>query len=390
MFPLRKSVGSIGARAAALCFLLASCSTLPSSGPTGAEIDDAATSADNTIGYKIIDITPQTLQAMSTALPVSLHAIWGDQKPDSVTRIGIGDVLSITIFTVGGEAPAPTSGGDSGIPGIHSQALPPIAVGESGRITVPYAGQIDVVGKTPTEVEQLVNRALTKTQFQPQAVVGVTRDLSNTVLLTGDVHAPGRQSLLIAGEKIQDIIARAGGPTHAPQDTIVRLHRNGRTAETWLREIIDTPLDDISMQPGDELELVYEPRTFLSFGASGRVSQVPFDLPTLTLGEAIAKIGGPLDQQADPSAIYLFRFERPDVARRLGIVKSGQRTPVIYRVNMMDPQSYFVMQQFSMRDKDLVYIANARSNQFQKFLVIVNAMFNSIFEPVYTIKSVAP
>ena len=53
--------------------------------------------------------------------------------------------------------------------------------------------------------------------------------------------------------------------------------------------------------------------------------------------------------------------------------------PVIYHVDMRDPQTYFLIQQFAMRDKDLIYIANARTVQLYKFLQLIN----SIFQPIY-------
>jgi polysaccharide export outer membrane protein len=52
---------------------------------------------------------------------------------------------------------------------------------------------------------------------------------------------------------------------------------------------------------------------------------------------------------------------------------------------MRDPQSYFVAQRFMMRDKDLIYVANAESNAWLKFLTLVNVVAN----PVITAKQVS-
>lgn len=38
---------------------------------------------------------------------------------------------------------------------------------------------------------------------------------------------------------------------------------------------------------------------------------------------------------------------------------------------MRDPQSYFALQRFTMRDKDVIYIANAPTVQIYKFLQLV-------------------
>ena len=42
--------------------------------------------------------------------------------------------------------------------------------------------------------------------------------------------------------------------------------------------------------------------------------------------------------------------------------------PVIYRVNLKDPRSFFVAQSFTIRNKDMLYIANAPAAELQKFL----------------------
>ncbi len=57
------------------------------------------------------------------------------------------------------------------------------------------------------------------------------------------------------------------------------------------------------------------------------------------------------------------------------------RMPIIYRINMMDPQSYFEIQQIAMRNKDLIYVANTSSNQFFRFLSAVNSVFPSRRRP---------
>ena len=49
--------------------------------------------------------------------------------------------------------------------------------------------------------------------------------------------------------------------------------------------------------------------------------------------------------------------------------------PVIYRLNMMQPTSYFLSQKFAMRDKDVLYVATAASNQPSKLVQIINQLF---------------
>ena len=91
----------------------------------------------------------------------------------------------------------------------------------------------------------------------------------------------------------------------------------------------------------------------------------------MTLAQGLAQAAGLNDDQSDPTAVYLFRYERPEAARQLGLPGDGQPVPVIYRVNLMDPTGYFMMEKFALRDVDLVYAANARSMKLKKFLGLV-------------------
>ena len=58
-------------------------------------------------------------------------------------------------------------------------------------------------------------------------------------------------------------------------------------------------------------------------------------------------------------------------------------TPIVYRLNLNTAAGYFLSQQFQMRDKDVIYIANARSNQPRKLAEIVNLLFS----PLYTVRA---
>ena len=56
----------------------------------------------------------------------------------------------------------------------------------------------------------------------------------------------------------------------------------------------------------------------------------------------------------------------------------------VFRLDLTDPKSFFVMQSFPMQNKDVLYISNASITETQKFL---NVLF-SIAYPVLTAKQV--
>ncbi len=135
------------------------------------------------------------------------------------------------------------------------------------------------------------------------------------------------------------------------------------------------------MRPGDTLTLVRDPQTFLAVGALGTQSEIPFAAEGITLAQALAKARGLSDVQADPAGVFLFRFEPASVVRRLrpnSPLLSSNFVPVVYRINMRDPNSLFVSQAFRMRNRDLVYVSNAPFTEVQKVL----SVFSTITAPV--------
>jgi len=142
--------------------------------------------------------------------------------------------------------------------------------------------------------------------------------------------------------------------------------------------LVSDPAENIYAWPGDVLTLVRIPQTFSVFGATGQNTQVSFNAEKVTLAEALAKAGGLQDLRADPAGVFLFRFEPPDV---VGALKApalatgpGGSSPIVYRLDLSDANSYFFAQRFPIEDKDIIYVANAKLNELQKFFTLLNTI----------------
>jgi polysaccharide export outer membrane protein len=153
------------------------------------------------------------------------------------------------------------------------------------------------------------------------------------------------------------------------------LERQGRRAAIPFGDLIYEPSNNIWAWPGDTIYVFRQPQTFLAFGASGQQGQFNFDSWRVTLAEAVGKAGGLLDIQADPGSVYLYRMEPRPLAEKLGVDCSkftGPSVPVIYRISFRDPGGYFLGTKFAMRDKDVVFAANADAVDVSKFLAFLN------------------
>ncbi|KON64239.1 polysaccharide biosynthesis/export protein [Komagataeibacter europaeus] len=342
------------------------------------------------VGYGIVQVSLDLitlLESEEPALFTSLDADNAPRVPSKNDRVGPGDTLQVTIYEIGSalfssasSGMAAAGGGGMPVASIASP-LPPLNVDGAGNIRVPFVGSMHVAGMTTTQVAQAIQAQLKQKSQSPQVVVRIASDIANSVMVYGGVRRPSRVPLTPNRERILDVIALAGGEDHANQsdeDYLVRLTRNGRIAEMPLKTIENNPEQNIAMQPGDRVQLTYQPRNFSVLGASGRVTQTQFTTPTLTMAEAISRVGGPLDSLADPNAVYLFRFENADVLRRLGLPVQDAATtgPVVYQLDMMNPNSYFLAQKFMMRNGDLIYVANSATNKFYKFMNLITTIMS--------------
>ena len=124
------------------------------------------------------------------------------------------------------------------------------------------------------------------------------------------------------------------------------------------------PANNVFAHPGDTIYDYSEPQTFLAFRASGAQGQFKFEAWRISLVEAVAKTAGLKDEQADPAFVFLYRGETREVAEQLGVdcsKFSGPIIPVIYNINLRDPAGYFLAADFEVRNKDVIFVANAAS-----------------------------
>jgi polysaccharide biosynthesis/export protein len=357
---------------------------LPASGPNAIAID--AGHAWNGPPYGLVKLTPQTVGILEEYGPQTLTATFGDRRPPPEIRFGIGDVIGVTIF----EAAA---GGlfipaEAGVRPGNFVTLPNQPIDTKGMISVPYAGLVPAAGKTPAEVEQIIVDRIKNRAIEPQVVVALATQNTSLISVVGEVNASvvtGRLPAEPAGERVLDYITRAGGPKDQGQDTWVVLERHGKRASVPFGALVYEPGNNIWAWPGDTIYLYKEPQTFLAFGATGAQGQLPFSAGAtssawrMSLAEGVAAAGGLIDVQADPGSVYLYRREPRELAIKLGVDCSkmdGPTVPIVYSVSFADPAGYFLATRVQMRNKDVIFAANAQSVDIEKFTTFLNALIS--------------
>ena len=360
---------------------------LPTSGPKGEAVEwQAATRVQTAerLPYCLVSVTPRVADIVART-QYRLAGQFSDRRGPTTVQIGNGDVISVTLFeAAAGGLFFPLEGG---LRNGNFLTLPNQIVDEKGTITVPYAGAIKAQGRTAQQIQAAIVDALKSRALEPQAVVTVVERRNAMVSVLGEVNQAVRFPASVSGERVLDAIARAGGLRSQGQDSWVLLDRHKKIAVAPFEALIHEAGNNIFVQPQDTVYVYKEPQTFLAFGAAGKQGQVAFDAWRLSLAEALAKAGGLLDERAEPGWVFLYRGERQQVVQELDrdcSVNDGPVVPVIYEVDLRDPSSLFLATHFPMRNKDVIYISNARSVESTKFLNHVRLLNATIQDPINT------
>lgn len=358
---------------------------LPAAGPNSISIRSGNTWHGPQ--YGLVQLTPQVISILEEYGPQTLTAVFGDRRPPPEIKFGIGDVVSVTIFeAAAGGLFIPS---EAGVRPGNYVTLPNQPIDTKGYISVPYAGLVPAAGKTPSEVEQEIVNRIKNRAIEPQAVVALVTQNTSLVTVVGEVNTAftpsGRIPAQPAGERLLDYITRAGGLRDQGQDTWVVVERHGRRAAVPFGAVVYEPGNNIWIWPDDTIYLYKEPQTYLAFGASGQQGQFQFSAGSqssawrMSLAEAVAAAGGLLDLQADPGSVFLYRREPRELAEKLGVDCSkmdGPTVPVVYSVSFADPAGYFLATRFQMRNKDVLFAANAQSVEITKFATFLNTLIS--------------
>jgi polysaccharide export outer membrane protein len=365
-----------GPRGAALAGLLAlgACSSLPHDGPTGGAFGKA--DAVDKRAYALVNLDYRAAEQVAASPPPTLASLASAASDAPNDRLGEGDVLAVTIFEAGGAALFSASGDGAGLSGGGAEALPHLTVARDGSVTIPFAGPVRVAGLTVAEAAAVIQGALRGRAVNPQVQVALAGNVSNTVTVLGDVRTVGRVPLSVNSERLLDILALSGGPTRPPGDISVTIARGDTAVSAPLAAVLRDPAQNIRLASRDQVRLLYAPRKYSTFGALGRVAEQQIEDERLSLAEALSKTGGLDPLTANGAAVFLFRFERPEVASALGVRRaaSPKGVPIVYRLNLMKPDGFFVADKFDVQAGDMIYVPRSDATELRKFLDLVSVI----------------
>lgn len=359
---------------------LSGCGTLGSAGPSTGAIKKSSGEIVAGNEIQVIELNDQSIQrTMAAHNNVSFAEIFGESRQAS-TVIGRGDVLEIAIW----EAPPAVLFGSTTIEGrgssngslAQTSTVPQQMVGDEGTVMVPFAGAITVAGMTTAQVQREIVRRLAGRAHSPQAIVRLIQNETRNVTVLGEVAGSRRVPLSAKGERLLDIIAAAGGPRNPVGKTTVQVSRGTSVATMALDTVIRQPSQNIVIQPGDVVTVLFQPFSFIALGAVTQNAEIPFEGSGFTLSQALGRVGGLRDERADVRGVFIFRLEDPAALEpgtaALARATNDGKVPVIYRLKFSDPSSFFTAQNFAIRNGDILYVSNATGADLQKFLTALS------------------
>ncbi len=376
---------------------LAGCNAFPNDGPMASDVLSAGSGGASApvvpapkVVFDVVNLDQRVANNVTALGQPSFARTFGFGGGVGTPVIGVGDKLDVTIFEAGPDGLFSTS--DSKATNI------PVVVQPDGTGQIPYVGQVKFAGMTIDQARSSIVSALKAKAVEPDVTVSLSGNASRTVSVSGDVRQSAVVPLGLAPMHITEILATAGGSSKAPYDSYVTLTRGNKVSRVLLQSLIENPKDDIYVRPGDQIFVTYEPQTFTALGSTKKAGKLEFNASKLSLVEAAALAGGGDATLADSKGYFIFRYEYENVYRQVvgeqrfrellsrGMVAdSSGRYPIVYRVDMLKPESYLVTQNFPIRNKDVLYLSRHPATDFIKFV----SLFNSSAAAAWNVNRIA-
>ncbi|MDX2158838.1 MAG: polysaccharide biosynthesis/export family protein [Hyphomicrobiaceae bacterium] len=357
-----------------ICALLSGCGGfIPTTGPLSHEIGGTPKANDKQ-DYVVIDVDQSVIRAVNSKGAYGISRLQKTAHNAPKSKVGVGDVLSVTVYEAG----------ESGLFSGKDQryvTFPSLQVNQEGFISLPYAGMLKAVGQSPHDLQKQIVSRLEGRAIQPQAVVTIVNTESNTIVLAGDVEKPGRYPLSPAGDRLLDVVAKAGGSRFPAREVYVTFVRGQDRGTQTLERVVESQQENIFVLAGDRIYIKHDPKRYSVFGAIHKPGVYVFPASEVNVLEAMASAGGLIDERADATGLFVFRYEpmetvrevKPDVPSHFGPV-----VPTVYRISLRNPSTYFHARGFLLRDKDVVYVANSTAVEVAKVLRLIDLGTRSV------------
>lgn len=310
----------------------------------------------------ITEITPELIRAQRaaterTTLGPEVMGLLGETGP---YRIGPGDVVGITVLDhpeiVFSATPATTVADPASV-----SPAPGYIVTNTGQLSFPFAGSLNVAGMTIQEMEEALVKRLSRVYKNPQLSVRVEAFRSKRAYMEGDIRQPGLLVFTDIPMTLAEAINRAGGVLPTGDRSAINLTRDGKTTRINLMAMADAGIDPsrIPLKSGDMIYV--RSRDESKVTVMGEVTQqlgLQMRNGKFSLNDALTEAGGVNLTTANPLQIYVIRNEE----------KGGLS---IFHLDAATPTAIAMANGFDLRAKDVVYVDAVPLVQWNRVLNLI-------------------
>lgn len=255
--------------------------------------------------------TSEEMDAFAAAGPPPIDIAGGEYATPTPTvgsyRVVPGDLLSIRMPQV---LPIVLPDAQQ----LMNQGRLEVRVDDTGAITLPAVGEVNVVGQTLSQVERIVADSYYPRHVVERPAIVVTMDEFQTVpvFVIGAVNRPGSYELRSDERSLAVSLMKAGGIEKAGARAIHIRRQDGTTLTVPVRNL-NLPAQDIQLLGGETVQVQRVAQQI--FAVTGLVNKPgTFDYPpdaSYSLLDAIGHAGG-VNASADPQFARLFRKTADD------------------------------------------------------------------------------
>ena len=254
--------------------------------------------------------------------------------------VGTGDVLSVIVF----DHPELTLPEGAN----RTSAESGFRVQSDGTINYPFVGAVSARGRPPEQIRDDLTQRLSTFIPDPQIDVRVAAFNSQGVVVSGEVESPNRQPLTTVPLTLIEAINAAGGATDDADLREVTVQRNGRVyavdVQGFLRAGIvqNNPIlrnGDVVSVPRRRAEEAY------LLGEVSRPNVIDLSLESVTLTQAVTRLGGLSALRADMRGVFVFRMT--------------EARPRVFQLDTSSPTGLLLGTRFVLEPGDVVYIVRS-------------------------------
>jgi polysaccharide export outer membrane protein len=343
-----------------------------------------------TIEYSLLQVTPLLVRQLNEHYSALQMPIKGQLPPPKVPshpyRLGPQDTLRIFVWGHPDLTPVTTnvtSGGFASTPAGRT-------IDNNGNLFFPMVGQIRASGMTVSEFRGRLAKALSAYIPDPQVEVDVAGFRSQRVFVSGAVKSPGAISVTDQPLKVTDALAGAGGALENADLYDVVLTRGNRSVRLDLDSLYYNGRleSNVLLTDGDVLSVPdRQTRKIFMLGevgnsvGSNQARSYVMRRGRMTLTEVLSDAGGASPFSAATNEIYVLRVD-PTATSTV----EAARLPIVYQINLTNPESLVLADQFPMLPRDVIFVNPTGPTMIGRFL----GQFLPVFSTVNAANSASP